>query len=93
MLGTNPLLYVRRNRCWGLMMIPDPTEEIKEIRHSLGAELDFDLDEIIADTRRRQIESGRTYVRRPKRDPQITKHCTEVADQPFPDGGSSPAPR
>lgn len=74
-------------------MIPDPTEEIKEIRHRLGAELDFDLDRIIADTRRRQKESGRTYIRRPKREPQITKHCTEVADQPFPDGGSSPATR
>jgi len=74
-------------------MIPDPTEEIKAIRHRLGAEMDFDLDRIIADTRQRQKESGRNYIRLPKREPQITKHCTEVADQPRPDGGSSPATR
>lgn len=72
-------------------MIPDPTEEIKAIRHRLGAEMDFDLDRIIADTRQRQKESGRTYIRLPKREPQITKHSTEVADQPLPNGGSSPA--
>ena len=49
------------------MTIPDPTEEIKAIRHRLGAELDFDLDRIFADIQRRQLESGRTYVTRPSR--------------------------
>ena len=44
------------------MMIPDPTEEIKAIRHRLGAEFDYDLDRIFADIQRRQRESGRTYV-------------------------------
>ena len=75
------------------MMIPDPTEEIKTIRHRLGAELGFDLHDIIADTRQRQCESGRTYIRLLGRKPQITKHCIEVAEQPLPDGGSSPATR
>jgi len=74
-------------------MIPDPTEEIKTIRHRLGAELDFDLQKVIADTRRRQGDSGRTYIRLPSRKPQITMHCIEVADQPLSDGGSSPATR
>ena len=63
-------------------MIPDPTEEIKSIRHQLGAEMDFDLHRIIADTRRRQSESGRKYIRLPKRDTRITKRSTEA-----PDGG------
>jgi hypothetical protein len=53
-------------------MIPDPTDEIKAARHRLGAELDFDLHRIIEDTRKRQRESGRPYIRLPKRDPRIT---------------------
>ena len=48
-------------------MIPDPTAEIKRIRHQLGADMDFDLNRIFADLRRRQETSGRTYVRRPAR--------------------------
>jgi hypothetical protein len=48
-------------------MIPDPTDEIKTVRHRLGAELDFDLHRIVADTRRRQEDSGRQYIRLPKR--------------------------
>ena len=52
-------------------MIPNPTEEIKAIRHRMGAELNFDLNRIVDDTMRRQTESGRTYIRLPKRDPQL----------------------
>ena len=50
-------------------MIPDPTEEIKSARHRLGAELGFDLHKIIEDTRKRQSDSGREYVRLPSRKP------------------------
>ncbi len=53
-------------------MIPDPTAEIKSIRHRLGAERNYDLDRIVEDTVRRQSESGRTYIRLPKRDPRAT---------------------
>jgi len=53
-------------------MIPDPTDEIKAVRHRLGAELDYDLHRVIEDTRRRQQESGREYIRLPKREPRIT---------------------
>jgi len=60
-------------------MVPDPTEEIKAIRHRLGAECDFDLDRIIDDVQQRQRESGRTYIRLPKREPRITMRCTGAA--------------
>lgn len=61
-------------------MIPDPTEEIKAIRHHLGAELDYDLDRIVDDTRRGQEESGRVYIRLPKREPRITIQRTRSAE-------------
>lgn len=46
----------------------DPiTEEIREIRRSLAREFDNDLDRIVADLRRRERASGRTFARLPKR--------------------------
>ena len=60
-------------------MIPDPTDEIKAVRHRLGAEQNFDLHRIIQDTRRRQRESGREYIRLPKREARITMRCTGAA--------------
>jgi hypothetical protein len=57
-------------------MVLDPTEEIKTIRHRMGAELGFDLHRIIEDNRQRQQDSGREYIRLPKRDPRITMRCT-----------------
>ena len=50
-------------------MIPDPTAEIKRIRHQLGADDGFDLDRIFDRVRRLQAESGRKCVRRPPRKP------------------------
>ncbi len=61
-------------------MIPNPTDEIKAIRHRLGAEMGFDLHRIIEDARRRQLESGRQYIRLPKRTPGLTKRSTGAAD-------------
>ena len=49
------------------MTIPDPTAEIKAIRHRLGAAFDYDLDRIFADIQRRQAESGLKYVTMPPR--------------------------
>ena len=49
------------------MMIPDPTEEIKTIRHRLGAAFDFDLERIVADIQRRQAQSGSKYIALPPR--------------------------
>ncbi|TWU05334.1 hypothetical protein [Allorhodopirellula heiligendammensis] len=61
-------------------MILDPTEEIKSIRHRLGAEMDFDLDRIIADVQQRQKDSGRIYTRLPKREPRGTIRCNGAAE-------------
>ena len=54
-------------------MIPDPTAEIKRIRHQLGADDGFDLDRIFARIRRLQDASGRKCVRRPARKPSDNK--------------------
>ena len=48
-------------------MIPDPTAEIKRIRHELGAADGFDVGRIFARLRRLEAESGRLVVRRPPR--------------------------
>ena len=49
-------------------MIPDPTAEIKRIRHELGAADDFDIAKIFARLRRTESDSGREYaIRSPKR--------------------------
>jgi hypothetical protein len=50
-------------------MIPDPTTEIKQIRHQLGADADYDLDRIFIHLQQRQAASGRQYVRLPRRKP------------------------
>ena len=54
-------------------MIPDPTSEIKKIRHQLGADDGFDLDRIFVRLQRIQAESGRKVVRLPARKPTDNK--------------------
>jgi hypothetical protein len=49
------------------MKTPDPTEEIKAVRHRLGEKFDFDLDRIYADIEKRQESSGRNYLTLPAR--------------------------
>jgi len=49
------------------MKTPDPTEEIKAVRHRLGDKFDFDLDRIYADIEKRQESSGRQYLTLPPR--------------------------
>jgi hypothetical protein len=44
-----------------------PTEEIRRIRHELAAQFDNDLDRIVADLRRKELESGREFVVLPPR--------------------------
>ena len=49
----------------------DPiTKEIRRIRHELAARFDNDLDRIVDDLQRQQRESGREYIRLPKREPR-----------------------
>jgi len=74
-------------------MVRDPTEEIKAIRHRMGAEMDFDVDRIIEDAQRRQKESGRTYIRLPKREPRIQKDRTEADGRPQSNGNPVPSTR
>ena len=50
-------------------MIPDPTAEIRRIRHQLGADDGYNLDRIFARAQRLQEEIGKTCVRRPRRKP------------------------
>ena len=48
-------------------MIPDPTAEIKRIRHELGAADGFDVRKIFARLRQLEADSDRKIVRRPPR--------------------------
>ena len=43
-------------------MIPDPTDEIRDIKRKLSEKFDNDIHRIAEDARRRQIESGRRTV-------------------------------
>jgi len=48
--------------------MPDsPTDEIRAIRHELAAKFDNDIKRIGDDLRRQQRESGREYIRLPRR--------------------------
>jgi hypothetical protein len=44
------------------MMTLNPIEEIKRIRHQLGAKADFDVHRIFEELRASQASSGRSYV-------------------------------
>jgi len=74
-------------------MIPDPTAEIKRIRHQLGAEDDFDLDRIFDRIRHVQAESGRRSVRRPSRKPANHAMQRSGGGDVSATGGSTPAAR
>jgi len=64
-------------------------DEIYATREKLLAEHNGDLHAYVESARKRALESGRQIVH-PK---QRTKHCIDVADQPLPDAGSTPATR
>jgi hypothetical protein len=50
------------------MMTPNPIEEIKRIRHQLGAEAGYDIHRVFADLRAAKASSDRVYVDLPPRD-------------------------
>ncbi|WP_425617770.1 hypothetical protein NA78x_001459 [Anatilimnocola sp. NA78] len=52
---------------------PSPTEEIRSIRHQLSEAFGNDLQRIIDDLQRQQRESGKEYVRLPKRTPTVNR--------------------
>ncbi len=63
-------------------------DELHRTRERLLEESGGSLTALVARLERDQVKSGREL-----RDARRTKHCIEVADQPFPDGGSTPATR
>ena len=49
-------------------MRSDPiVDEVRAIRNRLAAQCEYDVDQIFRRIRRRQVESGRNYVRYPAR--------------------------
>jgi hypothetical protein len=63
-------------------------DELHAIREQLLAESGGTLEGLVARLQKEQRESGRVILKSRR-----TKHCIEVADQPIPDGGSTPATR
>jgi hypothetical protein len=51
-------------------MTPTPTDDIRAARRALAARLGNDIRLIAEEARRRQHESGRTYLSLPARSPQ-----------------------
>jgi hypothetical protein len=65
------------------------TDEIRAIRHDLAAKFNNDLDRIVADLRRQQLESGREYIRLPKRSVRPDNAANQAVNQAVnPSGGS-----
>lgn len=64
-------------------------EELHAARRKLLAEWNGDTEAYLRDAQTRLEKSGRPIWQGKQR----TTHCTEVADQPLPDGGSTPATR
>jgi len=60
--------------------MPDsPTDEIRAIRHELAAKFDNDIKRIGDDLRRQQRESGREYIRLPKRSPSPQRMANQAS--------------
>ena len=60
------------------MMVLNPiTEEIREIRHRLAAQFENDVYRIGAETRRRQLASGRRVIRLPSQTPAVGKSSSQ----------------
>lgn len=49
------------------MKTSNPIDEIKRIRHQLGADVDYDIRRVFADLRVLHATSGRSYVQHPPR--------------------------
>jgi hypothetical protein len=76
------------------MTTPPILEEVRRVRHEISAEIGHDPKRIReyyaalqSSVRSRTVNLANQGVA------GRTKHCIEVADQPIPDGGSTPAIR
>lgn len=73
-------------------MIPDPTAEIKRIRHELGAADGFDVSRIFARLRQMEADSDRKIIRRsPRRIADIKTMHGSGGGSVVPSGKSTPA--
>ncbi len=61
-----------------MTLIPTPTDDIRAIRQRLSAEFGHDVHRIASETRRRQRESGRTYISLPRREPQVLNMTSQA---------------
>lgn len=61
-------------------------DELHAIREQLLAESGGTLEGLVAHLQKEQRESGRVILKSRR-----TKQCIEIADQPLPDGSSTPA--
>ena len=76
------------------MTTPPILDEIRRVRHEMSAEIGHDPNRIVDYFASIQNKNARRIVNLADQGPMgRTKHCTEVADQPLPDGVSSAATR
>ncbi len=69
-------------------------DEIRRVRHAMSAEIGHDPNRIVDYFASMQRKYAKRVINLADQGPMgRTKHCIEVADQPFPDGGSTPATR
>ena len=69
-------------------------DEIRRVRHAMSAEIGHDPNRIVDYFASMQRKYAKRVVNLADQGPMgRTKHCIEVADQPLPDGGSTPATR
>jgi hypothetical protein len=69
-------------------------DEIRRVRHAMSAEIGHDPNRIVDYFASMQRKYAKRVINLADQGPMgRTKHCIEVADQPLPDGGSTPATR
>ena len=76
------------------MTTPPILEELRRVRHAMSADIGHDPAKIVEYFASIQERNARRTVNLADQGPYgRTKHCIEVADQPLPDSGSTPATR
>jgi hypothetical protein len=76
------------------MTTPPILDEIRRVRHEISAAIGHDPARIVEYFASMQKRHADRIVNLADQGPYgRTKHCTEVADQPLPDGGSTAATR
>ena len=73
-------LFARQMSWQEKKTMKSPTDEIRAIRHALAAKFDNDIHRIYEDIVRQQCESGRKYIRLPKREPRGIPVRADLAD-------------